>query len=84
MEAFSQTICSFNENKTTKAASQTEQPSKLNQEGPAKSTGKSNEVHSRQLDHNEAIWSKQEIMKKRKRITIFGDSMLNGILDDRL
>ena len=82
---FSQTICNFNEKKTAKAASQTEQPSKLNQEeGPAKSTRKSNEVHSRQLDQNEAIWSKQDIMKKRKRITIFGDSMLNGFLDDKL
>ena len=83
-QSFKQSV-QLTKTNVTKAAIETEHPMKLNQEkGPAKSKINSDEVHSKQLDKNKENGSKQDIMKKRKRITIVGYSMLNGIMDEGL
>ena len=64
----------------------TDQSRELNQEQKSKQTTmKGNEIQSKQpREENQENGPKQAKTKSRKRITIVGDSMLNGILDEGL
>ena len=72
--------------KDTKKAIQTEQSGEQNQEQKSKQTTmKCKEIRSKQRGkQNLQNVPKQVETKNRKRITIVGDSIINGILDESL
>ena len=72
--------------KDTKKTIQTDQSGEQNQEQRSKQTTmKDKEIQSKQpREQRQENGPKQAKTKSRKRITIVGDSMLNGILDEGL
>ena len=72
--------------KDTKKTIQNDQSGEQNQEQRSKQTTmKGTEIQSKQTrEQNQENGPKQAKTKSRKRITIVGDSMLNGILDEGL